>query len=303
VLPKTRAQEQRHRGRKRAHEMGLIVAAIAKALDGRARPMILEFGSGDGFQIPYLAQLGDVVASDIYASDGILRMRDLTFVECSITRTPFSEGRFDIIFSNHVIEHVADLPQAFRELKRIGSSSCLYAFSVPTNVWLLLSIPAQYYTKAKRLLGRPVTVSGDGNEPDGVPVTAEQPGRGLLRRLLPGGHGLVTDFRECYERFRIEAWQRLFTSHGFEVVETKPLLLYGPSEWPVIPTMRNRGRLCSSVLFLLRKGGVRPESDLGQARVGPEPDTGDDAVGPPAGAKIGGSRRLTRTRARRASRS
>ena len=62
-------------------------------------------------------------------------------MECGITKTPFDSGQFDVIFSNHVIEQVHDLKSAFRETQRIGTSSCIYAFSVPTNIWLLLSIP------------------------------------------------------------------------------------------------------------------------------------------------------------------
>ena len=61
------------------------------------------------------------------------------------------------------------------------------------------------------------------------------------------------DFRSCYRHFRIESWRRLFASNGFAIVETKPLLLYGPSQFPVVPTTRSVGSLCSSVLFLLRK--------------------------------------------------
>jgi hypothetical protein len=37
------------------------------------------------------------------------------------------------------------------------------------------------------------------------------------------------------------------------VIEVKPLLLYGPSEWPIIPTSTCKTNLCSSVLFLMMK--------------------------------------------------
>jgi hypothetical protein len=77
--------------------------------------------------------------------------------------------------------------------------------------------------------------------------------RRLLRGLRPAGHGLAGGFGACYRSFRIDSWQRLFESNGFTIVETKPLLLYGPSQFPVVPTTRSVGSLCSSVLFLMQK--------------------------------------------------
>lgn len=243
VLPNTTAQEYADRRRKRQMEVGLIVENIQKflqtAADWKNRKFdILEFGSGDGFQIPYLSRIGNVVGSDIYTSDGIKSLPGVQFVECSITQTPFAHGQFDIIFSNHVIPDLDDVGGALREIRRIGKPDCLYAFSVPTAVWLLLSLPAQYYNKA-RGMGR--SFAGDSKLVK------------LLRLALPEGRGYHTSFIESYRSFRISGWRRLFRENGFRVVDEQPLLLYGPSEWPVVPTSRSKTRFCSSMLFLMSK--------------------------------------------------
>lgn len=233
MLPKSRAQETEHRRRKRSREVGLIVERILGVLRSRAgKPAeILEFGSGDGFQIPYLATLGGVVASDLYRSDEIRRLKAARFVQSSVSDAPFRDEQFDVVFSNHVIEHLDDLAKAFREIQRIGRPSCLYAFSVPTNTWLLLSIPAQWYNRIRRATNL----------------------ASIARAFRLGGHGVSANFRECYRSFRIDSWRRLFTDHGFSLIEVTPLLLYGPSEWPIVPTLKSNGKLCSSVLFLMRK--------------------------------------------------
>jgi len=145
-------QIRRHKKRKREWEMSLITGALKEHLLSTDRSEILEFGSGMGFQLPFLRRLGQVRASDIY--DGLLpeNAQGIDFSRCGIDNTPFKDEEFDLIFSNHVIEHVEKLNEAFVELKRIGKSDCLYAFSVPTNWWLLLSIPAQYANKVRAII-------------------------------------------------------------------------------------------------------------------------------------------------------
>lgn len=243
VLPNTREQEYEDRRRKRQMEVSLIVENLQRFLQAvpRARsqkPEILEFGSGDGFQIPYLGKIGNVIASDIYTSDGVKAQPDAQFVECSIDKTPFADEQFDIIFSNHVIPDLDDAVAAFREIRRIGKTGCLYAFSVPTALWLMLSLPAQYYNKARGM--------GRSFESDSKLMK-------LVRLALPEGRGYHRSFIASYRSFRIKGWRRLFGENGFQVVEEKPLLLYGPSEWPVVPTSRCTTRFCSSMLFLMNK--------------------------------------------------
>lgn len=257
MLPKSRQAEKEHRRFKRGAEVRLIIDAIVQTLGEKRLRAILEFGSGDGFQIPYLRELGDITASDIYLSDDIRRLGNTNFIQCSITDTPFADGQFDLIFSNHVIEHVDDLPRAFSEMRRIGAPDCLYAISVPTHIWLLLSVPGQYYSRAMDLVARfrPRRAAAP-RDSDRLPKrTSARRSRvaGLSRKLFPTGHGVERRFIRCFAMFRISSWERLFVAQGFDVVQKRPLLLYGPSKWPVIPTMRSVGTLCSSVLFLLKK--------------------------------------------------
>ncbi len=243
MLPKTRDQKYEHRKRKRELEIGLIIESIVPFLrrssDFRDNTNIdiFEFGTGDGFQIPYLSDIGKVVASDIYTSDGVKRLKDIKFIECSITDAPFRDGQFHIVFASQVIPDLADIKNALRETQRIGKSSSLYAFSVPTNVWLLLFLPALNYNKLRNGV---TTYQRDSKL------------KKFLRRILPEGRGRW-NFLECYHNFKIKNWQRLFSENGFSVIEVKPLLLYGPSEWPIIPTSHCKSMLCSSVLFLMMK--------------------------------------------------
>ena len=242
--------EDRHRQRKRKKEIELAIDKIAVFVKPQENIKILEFGSGNGYQIPYLKKLGRVVASDIYKSEEISKnYLDIEFVTCDIRDTPFTSNSFDLIFSNHVLEHIRDITAAFAELKRIGNRECLYTFTVPTSTWLLLSIPAQCYNVLRRVLNK---------EPKNKVVKRERGDYTKVNgwpKFLPRGHGWRKNFFDCFRSFKLENWERLFCENGFKVTERAPLLLYAPSECPVVPTttfLVDRG-VYSSALFVLKK--------------------------------------------------
>ena len=265
MYPRTKAGEEKYRHKKRIIEINLIldhITRFAQSVYSQPRDLqILEFGSGPGFQISYLEQLGRVVGSDIYISDGIYqKLPQIEFSQCSITDTPFEDAQFDLLFSNHVIEHIPDLPRAFAEMKRIGHKKTIYAFSIPTNIWLLLSLPAKYYLKVRKVFEY-VSKTENGQPPQPI-NPSEQPTLAkksivprALDKLTPKGHGEITDFAACYEAFKIDSWRKLFEEHGFIVKEIQPLLLYASSEWPIVPITGafNRFNVCSSVLFLMHQ--------------------------------------------------
>lgn len=264
MYPRTRAGAEKYQKKKRIVEIDLIIRHLQRFMQGSPGfdthdLQILEFGSGFGFQISYLQRLGHVVASDVYVSEGMRKiLNEVDFVQCSIAHAPFPDGHFDLLFSNHVIEHIRDLSGAFREMQRIGNPGCIYVFAVPTNVWLLLSLPARYYLKAKQLFklifqaGKDIEVSEHPDKPD----LSDKPAIvRALDRLRPRGHGAIYNFSACYRAFKVDAWRSLFERNGFVVIEVHPLLLYAASEWPVVPATDrlNRFDICSSVLFLMQK--------------------------------------------------
>ena len=266
MFPNSSDGEKLHRKRKREMEVSLSVGFIEKLQkDTQCKKKlkdvnVLEFGCGDGFQVPYLKKIGNVIASDVYRGE-LRDVTDFEFVECDITNTPFESRFFDIIYSNHVIEHVENLEEAFGELIRIGDDNCIYAFSVPTNIWLLLSLPAQYLSKIKtfsdRLWRKKATPSDHESSGPITNLNVVNYKQSLLDKFLallgPSGHGVTENYFQCYKNFRVESWRTLFSDSGFLVVEIRPLLLYGPSEWPLIPTLKSKFCLSSSVLFLMVK--------------------------------------------------
>jgi len=249
MFPKSLIAENKHKKHKRQLEIKMIINEMLSIMGAGTQQnkayKILEFGSGKGFQIPYLKKIGAVTASDIYVSDEIKGMDNTHFVKCDIIKTPFKSNTYDIIFSNHVLEHIEDIEKAFVELKRIAKPGCLFAFSVPTKLWLLLSIPTQYYNKFKLILKKELRKKRKGSG-----QTNNKAKRKMS--IFPRGHGAELNYIKCLRKLKISQWRKLFSKNGFEIIKEKPLLLYAPSEWPIIPTINAKFFICSSILFLLR---------------------------------------------------
>jgi SAM-dependent methyltransferase len=246
--------EYSHRKKKREIEMNLILNCLKGYFYDKDKK-VLEFGCGDGFQISFLKQISNnVKAIDIELDVNLIKRYPNTILQSSINDTSFEDDQFDLIFSNHVIEHLEDLHGATKEMLRIGSEDCLYVFSVPTSLWLLLSVPAQYYRKLKYIFSMFNKKNVNGTDKLDI-YSSSTRNSSFWNIIFPKGHGVYTGFFECYNAFRIKSWNKLFNMFGFNVVDTRPLLLYSASEFPVVPTTQIFTKLgvCSSVLFILKK--------------------------------------------------
>ena len=257
MYPRTKAGASLYREKKRNIEIARIMDHITNFLHanrgiGTTPLQILEFGSGPGYQTPYLRDLGNLIASDIFVSDGIRKFQpEILFFQFSILDAPIRDDYFDVVYSNHVIEHIENIGSAFQEMQRIGKPDCIYAFSVPTNIWLLLSLPAQFYNQMRRFMGIDPSKnkSGENREKSDKPAVNRN-----LERYYPRGHGAKKEYWDCYQAFKLGSWRRLSEDNGFTIKGFHPLLLYAASEWPIVPLtdILNKLNICSSVLFILQ---------------------------------------------------
>lgn len=254
-------RQDRHRTAKRQIEAENVVSILKERFlaTNEASLKVLEFGAGAGDQVPFLSKLGEVTAIDIYTHSRI-DLNKVNFIECSVTDTPFESEQFDVIYSNHVIAHIGesrshDLDDAFKEIQRIGKKDCLYAFAVPTSLWLLLAVPAQYFLLAKGVMKRLMPSKKSKVVLEGVESTDGGKKRSLISALLPKGLGTYSSFSSALFGFRKKAWRKLFEQHGFSNVGDFPLAVYGASEFPVVPTTTsfNGINIASSRLFVLKR--------------------------------------------------
>jgi SAM-dependent methyltransferase len=117
----------------RQYEWALAALASRGVYAPRPIPHAIEIGAGQGTACAALAKLGfETTAIDndydgamdsgaalaaAVAQAAAVRVR---FARADITRrTSFDDGEFDLAISNSVLEHIADLRAAFREMARI----------------------------------------------------------------------------------------------------------------------------------------------------------------------------------------
>ena len=118
---------------------------IERLLDLHTRPQpisLLEIGTGSGGIAHYFgthpALRCAVTAVDVI--DQRLTTEGYRFVPVAGTALPFPEASFDVVLSNHVIEHVGDARQQqhhLRELRRVLKPDGIGYLAVP-NRWMLV---------------------------------------------------------------------------------------------------------------------------------------------------------------------
>lgn len=79
---------------------------------------------------PFLGRLRQMKHLDLTTADLFSPLAD---VRCDIQQMPFADNSFDVIFCNHVLEHVDDDRKAMRELYRVMRPGGFGIFQVPVD--------------------------------------------------------------------------------------------------------------------------------------------------------------------------
>jgi SAM-dependent methyltransferase len=122
----------------RVHKARKIIALVGEERFRRAR-RILEIGCGSGVIAATLHELGgpELQMDAVDVVDSRTQVTGYSFQLVTGTGLPFADGVFDIVISNHVIEHVGP-PAAqlahLREIHRILDPAGLAYLAVP-NKW------------------------------------------------------------------------------------------------------------------------------------------------------------------------
>ena len=123
--------------------------------------LILDIGTGTGEIADFFNPDNHVFSVDIL-DQRVNKNSSTTFIKISDEILPFKSGSFDIVISNHTIEHVIDQKLHLAEIFRILRSGGLCYLATPNKLfpyechyktWLIHYFPQNLYIKILNLLG------------------------------------------------------------------------------------------------------------------------------------------------------
>jgi SAM-dependent methyltransferase len=135
--PSEAASPWRHHVRKRRE---YVQAAIADHLQraGRTRARtLLDLGCGDGQHLHYLSPFAEATYGSDYNLQRLIRARSrhpgVSLFLADVLDYPAADDFFDIIFFNHVIEHIAQDELALRSVRRLLAPGGLLVLGTPNE--------------------------------------------------------------------------------------------------------------------------------------------------------------------------
>lgn len=183
-------------------------------LSSRQQPLeLLEIGTGSGGIAHYFGTHPglrcEVTAVDLIDQRQI--SEGYRFVPVTSTQLPFTDACYDVVISNHVIEHVGDEHQQLdhlREIRRVLRPEGVAYLALP-NRWMLVEphyrlaflswLPDEWRTPYLRLMRR-------GNLYDCRPLTQAQIERAISRAGLDFEYLGTRAFREFVTIEHKESW-------------------------------------------------------------------------------------------------
>ena len=112
-----------------------IIAVLEDANGEVKNKKILDIGTGNGGIADYIASIGNNVTS-IDTEDNIqVENYQFNFIQVDSAKIPFSDEQFDIIISNHVIEHISEQDLHLTEIYRVLSNDGVVYLANPNRIF------------------------------------------------------------------------------------------------------------------------------------------------------------------------
>ena len=246
----------------RQHE---IEAVFRHAADD-AFEEALELGAGDGAQSRLLARYARrLLCTDLNEGRLIREPHPkITYDVCDAEELAYEPGRFDLIYSSNLLEHLREPARAFSAMYRVLRDDGVMVHIVPNRFWKLLHLALFYPSQVISLMeialgGR----NGRGAMAGGLlrnNLKSDRPSF-IGRNLWPAVHGEFPNHWAELLRMGAAHWEQLFSEGGFDLVgHVSGLPAHSPYRFGMeIPRRLLEGLgLSSCTGFVLVKRGRSP---------------------------------------------
>ena len=182
----------------------------------------LELGAGDGAQSRILARyVRRVLCTDLNADRLVQESHPkITYEICDAEDLPYESGRFDLIYSSNLLEHLPQPALALSEMRRVLRDGGVMVHVIPNRFWKLLHLslfyPSQVVSIAEILLSRERRRTVGKIERRGNNLNGQQPSF-IMRSLWPPVHGEYPNHWVEFVRMGASYWERMFSEAGFQL--------------------------------------------------------------------------------------
>lgn len=235
---------------------------------------VLELGAGDGFQSTMLVEYAQrIVSTDIRqppeSGDPRIEVRAVSAEQIA---DAFPAGRFDLVYSSNMLEHVPDPPVVLAAVARVLADDGITIHVMPNRIWkacqVMLWIPnlvanaLDDILRARSLRAvvarlRKPDEHGESSEKNNPTVV--RPRRSLFRKvLLPEPHGVSLAHRAEFAAFARRRWVKELRQAGFDVIA----VLRGPFSsgygfgTTALTRLLERCGVSSEYIFVAKKAGA-----------------------------------------------
>lgn len=134
--PETVSPWRHHMKKRRLYVEGVMRAELRQRRIARF-PRLLDMGCGDGNHLRWLSAFAEHIYGSDYNPVRLARARaqlpNATLFMADILDFPAFDGSFDVIFFNHVIEHITDDIRALQTARRLLSPGGLLVLGTPNE--------------------------------------------------------------------------------------------------------------------------------------------------------------------------
>lgn len=118
------------------YNKALKIHGILKHFQSVGGKRLLDIGTGSGHIAEYFARNGAIVSS-VDTHDQRLTETPYEFIKVESERLPFESSKFDIVITNHVIEHVPDQKLHMAEIERVLKPGGIAYLATPSKFTIL----------------------------------------------------------------------------------------------------------------------------------------------------------------------
>ena len=195
-------------------------ATMAKLARLGSHSVVLEVGCGTGNYTTYFVNSSgeacglDLSLGMLKRAAGKVATGKLSFIQADAEHLPFKDSAFDAVLSINTLEHLDDIPQALREMKRVTKNSGRIVVSTPSDNPIQHNLDRLY----NKCVGLFLTDHA---------FIPSQYGEGLTHRSLTANE-MLSYFRKCEIRIEGQLFMgfierkmsQIIWAHGFmEVLE------------------------------------------------------------------------------------